>query len=1485
MEIDELKQKLEEAEKVIQKLKKQNNEVVTFDEQLFQVKENIRGLHEEEFLAKILQELCKHTGLDFIFIAKLDENKEHFKTIKAVYKGELVENFEYSIIDTPCENTYSGAESLIFEDNVQSLFPNDKLLKEYKIEGFIGLSLFNSNKDLFGILVGLSESKIDDSEKKLALMQFFEERISTEIDSIYKTNELNTLFNNFTNLLSNIDAIVIFLDLNGNLIYCNNYFLKLTGYTLDEILNTNWFEKFITEERKNEILKVFYNSIKGERFPDKYENEIILKNGELKLIKWINTVLKDENGKILMSASIGEDITKIKRIEQELKYSESRYKALSDATTEGVVISKLGVIIDVNNRAYEITGYSRDELIGHSIIEFVDDEFKEIVKSNIENNIELAYEIYILRKDGSKFPAIVNTRIVEYLGDNVRLTLFRDISLRYQAIQNLKQSEENYRNLINNAPMGIAVHHKGELLFVNDTAIKLLEYDNPEEVLGKNVLDFIYPDYRDLVLERMKVIISEKKVAPIINEVFIRKNKEPLTVEINAIPITYDGKESIMVMFHDISYRIESEKKIRESQLKYQTIFDNAPEAIFLMDNDIFIDCNEKTLEMFGCKKEDIIGKPPYVFSPEYQYDGQESKTKALYYINKAISGEPQSFEWLHKKLNGELIDAFVSLNVVEINNRKFLQAIVRDITIEKKQQQEIKKLAKIIETTPQLVVITNLEGSIEYINHSYIENSSYTDEELMGSKIYNYTTEIYSQKIKNEVIPELLSYGYWKGEIDLVRKDGSIINTNFVCSVINDEKRHPIYFVAVITDITQIKEAQKALKESKENLRITLNSIGDAVIATDLNGLITGMNPVAESLTGWKEKESISRYIDDVLNLKNSVTDKPIKTPVQEVIDKNKKVGLANHTKLISKSGEEFHIADSAAPIRDDNGKIVGVVLVFRDVTKEYNLREKLKKNEDRLSKIMLAANDGMWDWNLITNEVYYDPRYYTMAGYEVNEFPGHVDEFTKRLHPEERDRIIQLNYDHIEGRTERYFAEFRFLTKSGQYMWILSRGSIVERDESGKPTRFVGTHTDITERKLIEEKLKISEQKFRSLFENMKLGLVLHKIVVDENNKLIDSILLDMNEAYTELTGISRDAIGKRVTDILPQIKIDSAYWIEHYGNVAITGQSITFEHYAKTLKKWFRVTAYQSGEGQFATIFDNITKQKELELQLQTLNEVLEERIKERTSQLEDAMKELLVENSKRKQIQEDLLRYQKELRKALKKEQELNMMKSAFISMVSHQYRTPLTVIQTSTDLIPKYFQTGNFEKLNHHIERINISIDKMTEMLEKIMMIGKFDISQDNLELEKFNINELILIEIEKIKDYDKYNHPINFDYSSEEIKIQSNRFIIEQIINNLLSNAVKYSEKDKEIKVTVVEEQNYVKLMIEDRGIGILESDLEKIFDDFYRGGNVENIYGTGLGLSIVKRFCEKIEALINVESQIGEGTKFIIRIPKISKF
>ena len=265
----------------------------------------------------------------------------------------------------------------------------------------------------------------------------------------------------------------------------------------------------------------------------------------------------------------------------------------------------------------------------------------------------------------------------------------------------------------------------------------------------------------------------------------------------------------------------------------------------------------------------------------------------------------------------------------------------------------------------------------------------------------------------------------------------------------------------------------KKELWESQEEFRTTLYSIGDGVITTDTNGNIKQMNHEAERLTGWNETDAKGKNLEVVFVIINEETRKKVTNPAEKVLKEGVVVGLANHTLLVSKDGKEIPIADSGAPIKSESGGVTGVVLVFKDQTKEYTAQRALEESEERLRLALQAANQGIYDLNTQTGEAKVTPEYAKMLGYEPEEFVETNERWIKRLHPDDTERVGKVYQDYIAGKIPEYRVEFRQRTKTGDWKWILSLGKILEVDSKGNPVRMLGTHTDITERKKIEQDL----------------------------------------------------------------------------------------------------------------------------------------------------------------------------------------------------------------------------------------------------------------------------------------------------------------------------------------------------------------------------------------------------------------------------
>jgi len=308
---------------------------------------------------------------------------------------------------------------------------------------------------------------------------------------------------------------------------------------------------------------------------------------------------------------------------------------------------------------------------------------------------------------------------------------------------------------------------------------------------------------------------------------------------------------------------------------------------------------------------------------------------------------------------------------------------------------------------------------------------------------------------------------------------------------------------------ITEHKHFIDLLHKSEESLSITLHSIGDGVISTDKSGLVVDINPIAESLCGWKLKEAYGKKLSEVFNIMHAVTRLPVENPVKKVLENGKIVGLANHTVLVSKNGTEYHIADSAAPIRNANGVITGVVLVFSDVTEKYKAEERLSESER--SKSVLLSNlpgvayrckyDRQWTKEFVSEG------FFTLTGYHTDDIINNkVLSFNDLILPEYRGFL----WDVWENAVQHHQAvqlEYRILTADNQIKWVWEQG-IPVYNSTGDVVALEGLMIDITDRKSVEEKLRESEQYLIQSQSIAQLGTYTFDIV---NNKWISSDIMD--------------------------------------------------------------------------------------------------------------------------------------------------------------------------------------------------------------------------------------------------------------------------------------------------------------------------------------------------------------------------------------
>lgn len=329
---------------------------------------------------------------------------------------------------------------------------------------------------------------------------------------------------------------------------------------------------------------------------------------------------------------------------------------------------------------------------------------------------------------------------------------------------------------------------------------------------------------------------------------------------------------------------------------------------------------------------------------------------------------------------------------------------------------------------------------------------------------------------------------------------------------------------------IEEVERSKKLIQESRESLSITLHSIGDGFISTDIKGLIVNMNPVAESLCGWSLKEVKGKHLKEVFKIINSETREELTDPVKKVMESKRIAGLANHTILISKSGKEFQIADSAAPIKNADGEITGVVIVFSDVTEQYIEQNRIAESEKRYNNLINNLEAGIIVYAPDSSVILSNSIALELLGLNDNQLKGKQDidpdwEFVNEDYSSVPVKEYPANRILKSKKPLKDLILGIYRPKTKDIIWLSVNGFPVF-DNEGKITEVLISFFDITHRKNAENELIKSESKFRSTFDQSPVGAVMVGM---------DKVFVRCNSAFCNFIGYSEEElIGKTISDI---------------------------------------------------------------------------------------------------------------------------------------------------------------------------------------------------------------------------------------------------------------------------------------------------------------------------------------------------------------
>ena len=369
------------------------------------------------------------------------------------------------------------------------------------------------------------------------------------------------------------------------------------------------------------------------------------------------------------------------------------------------------------------------------------------------------------------------------------------------------------------------------------------------------------------------------------------------------------------------------------------------------------------------------------------------------------------------------------------------------------------------------IVSVADKHGNITYVNDKFCDITGYKRDEIIGQNHSQIRSDQHTAEFYRDLWQTISSGQTWSGKICNCKKNGEYYWVQTTIAPFLDSEGIPYKYVSYRTDITEVKKQEQIHRD-------LLNSMAEGIHGLDRNGICTFVNPAAEKMLGYDEEELVGQRLHDLIHHQREDGSLLLESDCNVF----KTIGDQQDRRqcddwFIRKDGSGFPIELTIVP-RYEHGHFVGALLSYHDITSRKIADDKLKQSEERLSIAIAGANDGIWDWNITTDEVQFSQLYAEMLGYDQQELIPHVNTWIASVHPDDLERVQANLQNYLNGEIEKYESEFRLKCKDGNWKWILSRGKTIFSNSEKEPTRMTGIHTDISSRKEMEQELQQAKE-----------------------------------------------------------------------------------------------------------------------------------------------------------------------------------------------------------------------------------------------------------------------------------------------------------------------------------------------------------------------------------------------------------------------
>ncbi|RYD23055.1 MAG: PAS domain-containing sensor histidine kinase [Verrucomicrobiaceae bacterium] len=898
---------------------------------------------------------------------------------------------------------------------------------------------------------------------------------------------------------------------------------------------------------------------------------------------------------------------------------------------------------------------------------------------------------------------------------------------------------------------------------------------------------------------------------------------------------------------------IDTTDALAESAGWFRLLFESSTDAMTLLDPEtmMLVDANDAFILASGIPREDFGKRSLLEIAPEFQADGRTSAEVAEEVVSMAFAHGSHRSEWLTRRADGteEFID--VVTTPLPYQGRTLIFNTARNIDASKKIQAELRlsesRWRRVFEQLPMSMQIFAPDGTTRQINQAYENLFSLNMEDLRHFNILR-DSQLAEAGLADNI------RGAFEGEISVVppipfelktSPDHEARGLRWVGSTmfpVFDPEGSIIEVVCVHEDHTARKLAQEEVQKLNQTLEqriaerttelrlseerfkqlFEFSPLGMAQV--DPQADFHQANPAFCELVGYSIDELRTMSYWDL-------------TPEDFHDDQRTSIERLDRTGRFGPFDKEYlHKDGRRIPVRLNGVQVVsstGEIQIWgiaEDISQRQAAERAIRESEEKFKALFEFSPLGMarvsWEGHLLqVNE-----SFARMIGYKPEEVTEMTYwDITPRKYEEQEKLILELVQR--DGRFGPFEKEY--IHRDGHLVPIVINGMMI-RGMNGEDELW-GIVEDITPRRHAEQAIRESEKKFRTLFESSSQGVMLH----------------DENHFFSEVNPAAARLLGRRPDELIGMHPSELAPLYQTNGELS---ETVARREIGKCL---------ETGLAQFEWTH-NHKKGHEMRLEV-TLNSIPHGE--------KNVMQAIITDISERK-------RAELELKRSLERERELNQLKSNFVSMVSHEFRTPLGIIQSSAEILDDYLEQLEAAERTEQLQSIIKNSRRMAGLMEDVLLLGRLDSGRMEFAPRPLDLAALCRRLVDEVLSSTDGRCPIGFSTSGLPDELMADERLLRHMLINLLNNAVKYSPDVQPVAFRAAVRNGTLEFLISDHGIGIPEEDLPGLFEAFRRGSNVGQTPGTGLGLVIVKQSVGLHGGEISVDSRPGAGSAFTITIP-----